>query len=138
MADQADKLASQFELLKRAVSRFDEVLALSPDELGTVRDSAIQRFEFCVDLSWKTLKTFLELHHGIQCASPKGCLREAAHVDILNADDDYWLTLLEFRNLSAHTYWEETAQKLYEELPNAQARFHELLATVRQKMTSVT
>lgn len=132
MADQADKLMAQFEQLKRAVGRFDEVLTLPQDELGTVRDSAIQRFEFCVDLSWKTLKTYLNAHHGVQCASPKMCLREAAHVGIIEAEDDYWLTMLEFRNLSADTYWEETAEKLYAELPSAQQRFHSLITTLEK------
>jgi nucleotidyltransferase substrate binding protein (TIGR01987 family) len=121
------KQEAQITQLKNAIGRFAEVLSLPQDEMGTVRDSAIQRFEFCVDLSWKTLKTVLKDKHGIECASPKGCVREAFAVGIITEDDPFWLTMIELRNLSAHTYNEETAVLLYEQLPEALKHFEQLL-----------
>jgi len=127
-----DKLSAQIKQLTRAITRFDEVLQLPLDEMGTVRDSAIQRFEFCVDLSWKTLKTILLTKHGIECASPKSCLREAFSVGLITDDDPFWLQMIELRNLSAHTYDEAVAEQLYAELPNALVHFKTLLASLQK------
>ena len=44
------------------------------DELD--RDGVIQRFEFCFELLWKTLKIFLE-DRGIEAKSPKESLKAA-------------------------------------------------------------
>ena len=44
------------EQLKKAVLKLEKVLELPENEF--IRDSAIQRFEFCLDLSWKTLQKF--------------------------------------------------------------------------------
>ncbi len=113
--------------LENAVNRFADVLALPLTSNGVVCDSAIRRFKICVDLSWKTLKTILQEKHGIECASPKGCIREAFSVGIITQDDPFWLTMIELRNLSAHTYNEETAVLLYNQLPAALTRFQKLL-----------
>ncbi|MDI6765807.1 MAG: nucleotidyltransferase substrate binding protein [Bacteroidota bacterium] len=40
------------------------------------RDSAIKRFEFTVELAWKSLQMVLR-EEGIPCRSPKECLRKA-------------------------------------------------------------
>ena len=41
-----------------------------------VRDSAIQRFEFCVELSWKLMKTWLNESEGVVAAGPKDAVRK--------------------------------------------------------------
>jgi len=110
--------------LEKAVSRLEEVLSL--EKTDVVRDSAIQRFEFCVDLSWKYMKVILESKHGIICKSPKTCVREAYTQKIIKYDE-YWLELIGLRNLTVHTYNEETAEEIYKELPKALERFKEFL-----------
>ncbi len=83
------KLEAQKIQLSKAIQSLRVVLGLPLDDYGTVRDSAIQRFEFCVDLSWKTLKSILKENHGIECASPKECLRQAFAVGIFVEDDPF-------------------------------------------------
>lgn len=121
-----EKLEAQKIQLTKAIARLELVLNLPLDEYGTVRDSAIQRFEFCVDLSWKTLKTLLHDSHGITCDSPKTCLREAFSVGILASDDPFWLQMIELRNLSSHTYNEDLANELYGQLGDALIRLKDL------------
>ena len=53
----------------RAVDRLAEVVAMPKPEV--VRDSAIKRFEITFDMSWKTLKAFLQERYGVNVASPK-------------------------------------------------------------------
>ncbi|MBI4333009.1 MAG: nucleotidyltransferase substrate binding protein [Chloroflexi bacterium] len=60
---------------QRAVQRLDEILGKDKKDINS--DSAIKRFEFTFDLSWKALKAFLEEEKGITCSSPKECFRDA-------------------------------------------------------------
>ncbi len=59
------KFESLLEDFRKATGRLAEALAQEKNEF--IRDSAIQRFEFCFDLSWKTLKAFLEDYHKMKC-----------------------------------------------------------------------
>jgi nucleotidyltransferase substrate binding protein (TIGR01987 family) len=62
----------------------------------------IQAFEFCFELSWKTMKRILE-KQGIEVNSPKNTFREAAKTNMI-ADPKIWFRFIEQRNLTVHTY----------------------------------
>lgn len=117
----------QFE---KAVRRLKEVLDVP--ETDIVRDSAIQRFEFTLDISWKMLKAFLEEEKGVICASPKECFREAYRQGIIDYDED-WIKFVDMRNETVHTYNEDTADKIYNQLPNTLTHFEKLLKIVKKK-----
>lgn len=114
-------LTGQFE---EALNRLKEALAQEPNEF--MRDSAIQRFEFTFDLAWKTLKVYLDEIHGIQCASPKSCFREAYAQNIISYNE-YWLDLTDMRNQTSHTYSQPLAEVVFLKLPQAVQAFEELL-----------
>jgi len=69
------KQEAQLAQFKKALSRLNEALAAPKSDI--VRDSAIQRFEFTIDMAWKLVKTCLEEKYGIVCQAPKECFREA-------------------------------------------------------------
>lgn len=123
------KLESLMKQFEKALMRLEEVLSVPETEI--VRDSAIQRFEFTIDLSWKTVKAFLEEKKGIVCASPKECFREAYRQGIIGYEED-WLKLVDMRNETVHTYNEEIAERIYKELPNALKYFKALLASIKK------
>ena len=52
-----DKMQEKYEKLVQAVHRLDEAI-VDYDQMGldSIRDGVIQRFEFCVELAWKTLR----------------------------------------------------------------------------------
>lgn len=50
--------------------------ALQAAETDLTRDAAIQRFEFCFELAWKVIQEQAR-HEGLDCQSPKGCLKLA-------------------------------------------------------------
>ena len=124
------KLAAQYEQFAVALTRLTEALALPPSDI--IRDSAIQRFEFTVDLAWKTLKTYLEVKKGMVCASPKECFREAYRQGIV-AYEDAWLDLVDTRNETSHTYDQQMAEKVFLKLPDAVAHLEKLLAALADR-----
>jgi nucleotidyltransferase substrate binding protein (TIGR01987 family) len=60
------------------------------------------------ELSWKTLKDYLNEIGYEEVNSPRSAIKKAFEIGII-ADGHLWLKALEDRNLTAHTYEEETA-----------------------------
>lgn len=97
-----------------ALARLDE--ALQQPKNAFMRDSAIQRFEFTVDLGWKSLAERLERDFGMKPNSPKGAVR-AANENKLIADPEAWFAMIDDRNLTSHSYNQELADAIYSRLP---------------------
>ena len=62
----------------------------------------IQSFEFTFELSWKTLKDFLE-SMGVTASFPRDVLKEAFATQLIQ-DGHLWLEMLDKRNILSHTY----------------------------------
>ncbi len=101
-----------FDSFKKSLQRLAEVL--KEEKTITTRDSAIKRFEFTVELAWKSIQQFLRAEEII-CRSPKQCL-EAAFKFGLIKDDPVWTKIIDDRNLTVHTYNEEVAETIYTNL----------------------
>lgn len=119
---------SKFEAITnqliQAVARLEEVLKMKTSDV--IKDSAIQRFEFSLDLAWKTLKAFLEEKNGILVNSPKEAFREAFRQGLIEYEEN-WLTMVDLRNQTVHTYNQDLADKIYSQLPIFLPLFKSLL-----------
>ncbi len=82
-----------------------------------LRDSIIQRFEFCSELSWKLMKKYLDENLTIEQYSPRGVVKEAYKQKLID-DGEVWLDILEDRNLTSHTYDENTANRIKDNIIN--------------------
>lgn len=100
------QLRSDFE---SALGRLQE--AAEEAETPLEVDGTIQRFEFTFELCWKLLKGYL-IEEGIECNSPKSCLKEAYKLRIIK-DEILWLQMLSDRNRSVHVYDEETSREIF-------------------------
>jgi len=102
-----------------ALQRLEEALEQSKlhqkEETYTFfRDSSLQRFEFTLEIAWKSIKTFLLEHEGIECRSPKGCMREFFTTGHLTEDEiATLLMMIDDRNLATHTYHESLADEIF-------------------------
>lgn len=85
----------QFE---SAVLRFDNLTQLEKEGL-------IQRYEYTFELSWKTIKDYLEAK-GVVAIFPRDVIKEAFRYGIVQ-EGEVWLDMLEKRNLLSHTYDEK-------------------------------
>jgi nucleotidyltransferase substrate binding protein (TIGR01987 family) len=94
-----------------------------------IRDSAIQRFEFTLDIAWKVVKTYLYNEKGIVVRSPKEALREAYKQGIIPFDND-WIVLVDARNETVHTYNQKKAEEIAALLPHAVELFEQLLESL--------
>lgn len=114
--------------LEKALRRLKEALALPKDDI--VRDSVIQRFEFTVELSWKSLLRALK-EQGMQDAlTPKNVIREGARLGFVS-DPELWIYLIDQRNLSSHTYKEDLAEQVYAAATQAPPLVEKLLSKIK-------
>jgi nucleotidyltransferase substrate binding protein (TIGR01987 family) len=99
--------------LGRALDRLGEALD-EPTTNPLAIDGTIQRFEFAVELCWKTFRRLLEAE-GVSVATPREAMREAYRAGWL-ADEDAWLQMLRDRNKSSHLYSEGVARDIYDNI----------------------
>ncbi len=119
----------KIQLFENALNKLKESVNECKTELE--RDGVIQRFEFTIELLWKTLKTILE-YQGVECFSPRNCIKEAFKANIIE-DDEIFLDMLEDRNLSSHIYDEHTAKEIFNRIKSVYVEVLEKL-NLREKI----
>lgn len=96
---------------KKAISSLNKALEQPKNEF--TRDAAIQRFEYSFELCWKLLKRYFNLSTGLEEFQIKNIFREAAKQGLINNLDN-WFSYHTARNLTAHTYNEQTAEETFQ------------------------
>jgi nucleotidyltransferase substrate binding protein (TIGR01987 family) len=96
--------------LKKAITALQ--IAINQPKNEFTRDATIQRFEYTFELAWKMLKRHLTKEAGLEEYSLKNLFREAGRLGLIENTDN-WFSYLEARNLTSHTYNEETAEETY-------------------------
>lgn len=104
-----------FSELGKAIDRLQEVLEEPLDAKSYVLDAAIQRFEFTIELFWKTLKRMLANIAGEDTPFPKLAFQAAYRLQWID-EEKLWLSLLDDRNLSSHVYSLDQAMEIYQRL----------------------
>ncbi len=105
-----DELKKAVQTLEEAL-QFAQQVRLNEVQFKIARDACIQRFEYCIELSWKvSLKKLSSL-----TKFPKQAVREMARADLITSAES-WLDFIEASNNSSHSYDEETAQKVFHQI----------------------
>lgn len=105
-----------------------------------IRDSCIQRFEYCYELSTKMIKRFLELTSPaadvIDELSFPDLIRKGSEVGLLQTEWPNWKKYRDARNTTSHAYNEIKATEVMAVIPNF---FHEsqfLLSQLKKRNLS--
>jgi nucleotidyltransferase substrate binding protein (TIGR01987 family) len=108
------ELQKAFESLKTSKKLLHEAIDQNSTHIElhrALRDSCIQRFEFCVELSWKISMKVL----GLSTQAPNPAIREMAQNGLIE-DTQLWFNFLVARNKTSHSYDEGVAQEVYREI----------------------
>ena len=98
----------RFENFNKAFEQLKEFTEIS--ELNKFeKQGFIQCFEYTFELAWKVLKDYLE-YNGFDVKTPRNAIQIAFQIDFIK-DGHIWIDALQKRNLMAHTYDEDTADK---------------------------
>lgn len=110
-----DNYLRAFETLRRAVD-----LARQRDLSELEQQGLIQGFEFTHELAWNVLKDYLEESGISGIIGSKGATREAFKNGLIH-DGESWMEMIKARNLSSHTYNQDTAEEV---VTNILSRFY--------------
>ena len=120
----------RYQNLLRAFALFDEgVRATSLNRLE--KEGLIQRFEYTFELSWKTMKDYLE-GRGLAATYPREVIKEA-FANGLVGNGEVWMEMLERRNLLSHTYDEKSFELAFELVKGS---FHAAIEELMNKLES--
>lgn len=75
------------------------------------KQGLVQAFEFTHELAWNVLKDYIEYQGGQTLIGSKDTTREAFQKNLIT-DGDTWMEMIKSRNLTSHTYNEETAKQI--------------------------
>ena len=78
------------------------------------RAGLIQFFEMAFELAWKLLKDVAE-SEGFSIKSPRDAIKQAFEMELIQEGHD-WMNALEDRNLTTHTYNEQTAKSVEDKI----------------------
>ncbi|MFA6263170.1 MAG: HI0074 family nucleotidyltransferase substrate-binding subunit [Candidatus Babeliales bacterium] len=125
-----ENLVLALERLSDAIEHLEKVRAMSAQQVSIVmdkdelerslRDSLIQRFEFCIDLFWKLLKKYEEeiLNLVPETDAPRPVIVTACKARIISeADAETLLEMIKSRNFTSHIYKEEIADRISSQIP---------------------
>ena len=123
-----NNFSKAFAQLKKAVELYEQRGLSKLEEQGL-----IQVFEYTHEMAWNTLKDFLEERGVKNIYGSRDATREAFKTGLIE-NGEAWMKMIESRNLTSHTYNEETATEIvsatihsyFAEFENFHARMEQL------------
>lgn len=105
------------------------------DELSQLeKKGVVQRFEYTLELGWKTLKENMEFDGLIlDRISPKFVVKEAFQAKYID-QIEVWLEMINDRNLLSHSYDLKTFESI---IPAIQSSYSPLLASLAKNLSSI-
>lgn len=115
--DYREYLKSRRNLRKKLENAQEEITVEELERLDLDREGIIQRFEYCFELFLLTLKDYLENSGEApeELSGKRTILKNALQKNLIQ-DHDSWRKMLIARNLTSHTYNEEIADEVTENI----------------------
>lgn len=123
----------RFANFSKAMGHLEKALEI-PEPDMVQKAGIIQFFEMSFELAWNMVKDYLEDQGFVDIKSPRGALKKAFEVNILEKGHE-WMELLQDRNLTAYTYDEQKATEMEHLIQNKYFPIlKELLKSFKQKV----
>lgn len=97
------RLEKQILLFEKANNSLQKVFTEQKKFSELEKDWVIQRFEYTIEISWKTLKKVLEYEQLNFTPAPKEIMRESYKLDYID-NLELWDEFLDIRNQMSHVY----------------------------------
>jgi nucleotidyltransferase substrate binding protein (TIGR01987 family) len=120
------ELAKAVASLQESMDLYERA-ATDSAEQKAFRDACIQRFEYCLELSWKTSMKLL----GQSVNAAKPAVREMARNDLIS-DPSLWISFVDARNSTSHSYDEEVARMVFEKVQIFLPKVKDLLSGLQK------
>jgi len=120
---------------KKALAQLNDAVALSKQRpLSRIEQQGlIKAFEFTHELAWNVVKDFFEFQGNTSIMGSRDATREAFAKGLI-ADGDGWMEMIQSRNQTSHTYNEETANGITQQVVSG---YHALFQAFADRMEAL-
>lgn len=122
-----------------AVKDFENTLSIDlelyPENVADgLKSGRVQKFEVCIELLWKTLKSHLWEVNGIDARSPKIVVKEIFGLgDITPEEYEGVIEMLDDRNRLSHIYDKDQFEKIYSRVITRLPLFRRILNYIQSE-----
>lgn len=130
------RLKYKIQHYKAAVLDFERSLSIDikilPELIAdSVKSGRVQKFEFCVELMWKTLKVYLWEINGIDSKSPKLVIKDIYSLEMFSPEEyEQVMEMLDDRNKLSHIYNKEQFEKIYQRITKTLPLFVKIVSFI--------
>ena len=125
-----NELQNQLNLLKNAITRFEEAI-IADDNSDIYRDAILQRFEFTIELTRKTLKKIVQYNKWNSNLFPKGFIEEFQSINVID-NASLWIDFIDERNKLSHIYSLDKSQETYKFIKENYKEFRNLYNKLKE------
>lgn len=117
------KFTRKLNDLEAALANFRDALTLEPTSFpelvaDNIKSGQIQKFEFTIELLWKTVQVFLFEIDGIDVITPKSVAKEFVEAGYCDYEAyELFIRAINDRNHLSHIYRQEMAESIWQRLP---------------------
>ena len=133
------KFTRKLKDLEAALANFRDALTLEPSlfpELvaDNIKSGQIQKFEFTIELLWKTVQIFLFEVDGIDVVTPKSVAKEFVEAGYCDYETyERFIRAINDRNQLSHIYRQEMAETIRQRLPESVQMAERIVRVMRAK-----
>ena len=120
--------AVEIIITQQGKAEFEEDKTRYVDEL--LREGLIKRFEYTHQLAWNVMKDYEEYQGQTTIMGSRDATRLALQLNLIA--DAQWMKMIDHRNLTAHTYDQDTANLILDAILN---RYYPLFIAFEERMT---
>lgn len=133
------KLTHKLKNLDDALSNLSDALTLDLTSfqdlvVDNIKSGQIQKFEFTIELLWKTVQEFLFEVDGVDAVTPKSVAKEFVEAGYCDYSAyELFIQAINDRNQLCHIYRQEMADSIWNRLPEYELLARQIAAIMNEK-----
>jgi nucleotidyltransferase substrate binding protein (TIGR01987 family) len=122
----------RFANYRKALAQLEKFILKG--ELSELEEQGlIKAFEYTYELAWNTMKDYLDYQGILDVAGSRDTIREAFKINLISNGEE-WMDMLVSRNLTSHSYNEDTADQIASAVVNT---YFNLFKTLEAKLETL-
>lgn len=125
----------RFDNYTRVLKQLQSAVKLSRQRNLTELEAQgmVQTFEYTHELAWKTLKDFLKNRGISNIYGSNDATKEAFRLGLIK-EGEIWMNMIKSRNMTLHTYNEDTAHEIVTDIL---AKYYHEFVTLKEALTEL-
>lgn len=134
------KFTRKLNDMEAALANFRDALTLEPTLFpdlvaDNIKSGQIQKFEFTVELLWKTVQVFLYEVDGVDVVTPKSVAKEFVEAGYCDYEAyELFIRAVNDRNQLSHIYRQEMAESIWQRLPEYVRMVEQIIHAMQSKL----